>query len=887
VEVPGVEDEQLLQPEGLPRKVGSFELLEEIGRGGMGIVYRARDLKLEREVALKRPTADLLTRPGFRQRFFSEARSASKLMHPNIVTVFEVFEADDVPWMAMEHIDGASLRSMLSGRRSLPVHDALEYAEGLTDALRVAHLGNVLHRDVNPNNILIGRDGRARLTDFGLAEALGEIDAEDPYSERTTESRTPDRIAGTRGYMSPEQALGNTLDARSDIFSLGVVLYEMCTGEPAFAQHDSGNWLDALLNREPRNMAEIDPKIPAEVQTIVRKSIAKRPFQRYQSATEMLLDVSAARRRYDSDSGPISGDDDRTGLDAISKRVVFGAVALSAIALIVMIVALATRSNTPTVEWKPRQVTSSPGWEGQPAISPDGRTIAYVSDESGSLDIWAADVAGGGTLQLTTHLAVDHEPAWFPDGSAIAFVSDRSGTPAIWKVPRFGGDPVMLIEKAGQPAISPDGSQIAFVTPQRFCKLRVGVAPLENPTKVRVLTAENQGYWDHENPTWSPDGKMICFSDFRDLYLVPADGSETPVRLTTAHAKDRHPVWSGDGRWIFFSSAREGTTALWRVRSFGGEAQRLTLGTGPESEPSLTSDGHRVAYSTSSVDQGIALLARATGESTIISEDSVESSPVLAPDGSHVVFVSNRGGSYDLWKHELRGHEVLGPAARVTGLPGDVATPAYSRDGRWLAFFRVFEQQRDIWTLNQRGGLPNRVTEDPAFDIHPCFSPNGDRIAFVSQRGGNQGLWWIPVNEGQPTGEPVNINGPGTECAMFPRWSPRGDRLAWVSDNEAWTANVEYPAAARAATAGAMAMAVGWEPEGDRLLVSGTWGTDRVELRSVDLATGETTSLSPPVFFGKAEFFGLFDLTADGSIIAHMVSTRSGNIWVAELGDGP
>ena len=808
-------------------------------------------------------------------------------MHPNIVTVFEVFEAEGVPWMAMEFIDGASLRSMLAGNRPLPIYDALTYAEGLTDALRTAHLGNVLHRDVNPNNILVGSDGRARLTDFGLAQALDVLGEKAHYSERTTESQTPDRHAGTRGYMSPEQALGTNLDARTDIFSLGVVLYEMCTGVSAFAHHDSGNWLDSLLNKEPRNMAEIDSAIPVEVQSIVRKSIAKRPIQRYQSAAEMLLDVSAARRRYDSDSGPVSSGAIRNALSTPSKGLAIVAAALSFAALTVMIFMLATGPGDRPIDWKPRQVTAGPGWEGQPAISPDGKTIAYVSDESGSLDIWVADVGGGGSLQLTTHPAIDHDPTWYPDGSAIAFVSERTGTPSIWKIPRFGGDPLMLVEKSSQPSISRDGSHIAFVTPQQYCKLRVAVAPLAKPTKVRILTAANQGYWNHENPTWSPDGKTICFSDFRDLYLVPSDGSAPPERLTTAHAMDRNPVWSVDGRWIYFSSAREETTALWRVRPSGKDAQRLTLGTGPEREPSLTTDGRRVAYSTFSVGWDISVLERETGESTLISGDSDEDSPALAPDGSHIVFVSSRGGSHDIWSHKLRGHEVLGPASRLTDLPGDVATPAYSKDGQWLAFFRVFEQRRDIWTLNERGGVPNRVTQDPEFDIHPCFSPEGGRIAFVSRRGGGQGLWWLPVDNGKPTGEAKQLNFPGADCAMFPRWSPRGDKLAWVSDYEAWVGDIEDPSAARAVTAGAMAMAVGWEPQGDELLVSGTWGSDRIELRSVDLETGEVSSLVPPIFFGQANGFGLFDTTADGTVFAHMVSQRKGNIWVADLGDGP
>ena len=240
------------------RRVGTFEILDEIGRGGMGIVYRARDLKLQREVALKRPKPEMLERPELRRRFMTEARSASKLIHPHITTVHEVFEEDGVPWLVMELIEGASLRSMLAGGDPLPCEDVLRHAEGLTDALRVAHVGGVLHRDINPNNILIGTDGRARLNDFGLARAWAAPADSSQDTEESTEAYTADRVAGTRGYMSPEQALGKPVDPRSDIFSLGVVLYEMCAGRPAFFRRERGEWMDQLLHREPEPISSVN-----------------------------------------------------------------------------------------------------------------------------------------------------------------------------------------------------------------------------------------------------------------------------------------------------------------------------------------------------------------------------------------------------------------------------------------------------------------------------------------------------------------------------------------------------------------------------------------------------------------------------------------------------
>ena len=514
---PGDRGKSALHPKGLPLRVGDFEVVEEIGRGGMGIVYRARDLKLERHVALKRPLEKHLDRPGFDRRFLDEARAASKLMHPNIVTVFEVLEHGGVPWMAMEIVEGASLRSLLSGGRSLPLEDTLRYVEGLTDALRTAHLNQILHRDINPSNILIGRDGQARLSDFGLAQAIVGEDVPRGSQETTVEADAG-KGAGTRGYMSPEQVLGKPLDVRSDLFSLGVVLYEMCTGHAAFGDTRSGEWLDTLLNREPKPVSDYNPKIPRGCQDIITKVLSKRRFQRYQSATEMLVDIRAVRRKLESETGPISSPIARYGR---SRRWWWAAVGGSCALLAATgwwFGPWGSRQSSGPPQLNPRQVTTSPGWEGEPAVSPDGSMVAYTSDESGQIDIWVTDVGGGGSLRLTNHAGADRDPTWFPDGTEIAFVSDRSGVLSLWKVPRLGGEAVMLVENATNPAVSPDGRRIAFTTPQAFCKLRVAVASLQGPENVRVLTEANQGYWDHENPAWSPDGETLCFSDFRDLF---------------------------------------------------------------------------------------------------------------------------------------------------------------------------------------------------------------------------------------------------------------------------------------------------------------------------------------------------------------------------------
>jgi serine/threonine protein kinase len=506
---------------GEAHRVGMFEILNEIGRGGMGIVYRARDLRLQRLVALKRPHAELLERPGFHVKFIEEAQTASKIMHPNITTVFEVFEDEEVPWMVMELIDGASLRSLLDGQAPLPIEITLKHAEGLIDALRVAHLYGVLHRDIKPNNILVGGDGRARLSDFGLARARAEIPPTEQFSQATTETKTDGHVVGTRGYMSPEQALGKSLDCRTDIFSLGVVLYEMCTGHRAFPRSDSGEFLDALLHREPLPIPQLNSEIPIEFEEIVRKALAKRRFQRYQSANEMLLDVRALRRRLQSDPNYSASKAGRRWPRWPARRVSAVVVTSFLVMSVAGIVAFqrwrGIRSDETIPPLRPKRITSFPGAKIDPAISPDGNEVAFSLERGVTSDIWLTDVRGGKPLQLTENEAVDINPAWFPDGASIAFTRVTGDRSSVYRSPRLGGGAILMLPNAGHPSISPDGRMIAFSRADPGGFWRIWVAPIDALDRARQVTGKDSGLWDHLNPSWSPDGSTLCYEDFRDL----------------------------------------------------------------------------------------------------------------------------------------------------------------------------------------------------------------------------------------------------------------------------------------------------------------------------------------------------------------------------------
>lgn len=875
-------------------RLGHYEILDLLGSGGMGQVYRARDLKLERTVALKCPRPDLANDPAFRRRFLREARAASALSHPNIVQVFDALEEDGLPWTVMEFVDGPTLRALLHDRRTLRAEDILRHAEGLAGGLDTAHHAGFLHRDIKPSNVLIGRDGRARLTDFGLAKHLPSDPDPNPdlASTMTIEETHPGAVVGTHGYMAPEQALGRPVDQRADIFSLGAVLYEMCAGRPAFMASSQGDALDAVLHRDPVGIAGLNPEIPPELVRIVGKCLAKRADERYQSAADLLIDIRTLRRRVESGSSR-AGEVSWRWRDRLHSRSLraFAAVATLAVGGSIAFRVLPHRPGEAGIPvFTTRQLTAGPGWEVDPALSPDGILVAYaVSDGAARSDIYLMDVRGGEPMRLTDDPAADRQPAWFPDGRSLAFVSNRGGRTSVWKVSRLGGSPVLIVPDAKEPAISPDGQSIAFARRAAGGHDRIHVASLATPQSARVLTGDGDGMWDHEHPAWSHDGRTLCYSTWQGLRLVPAAGGKTR-RLTSDDVFSRDPAWSADDRFVYFTYLGHDETdlSIWRVAAGGGEPQRLTLGTGPEGQPSIPSNGSILAYSTSMVSREIILLDRRTELRARLVNNKIAYSPSFSPDNSKVYFTSNRSRSDDLWAQPLVEGRPQGPPKRLTDLPGGQATLAVSPDGRWVAFHRNLEGQRDIWIMPEAGGPAVNITNQGGMNVHPSWSPDSGRIAFSSDRDGRQHIWAMPVSGGQPAGPAQRVT-EGDALDEFPSWSPDGDRIAFIRA----TGDVDdvfiVPAEGglpRQLTHGCSPGDVEWEVPGDALLVSGSWGTDRMEIRRVPADGDDPEPLASPVVFGEESSEGDFCLSRDGRYVAYVEERLRGNIWVLETEGG-
>jgi len=857
--------------------------VREIGRSRRGIVYEAIQLSLERRVALKVLPTELTADPDKLRRFEREARILGSLVHPNVVTVHTVEAVDEFRFTTMELVQGRPLAERIPENGVSP-ESFLEWAIQLADAFKSAHELGIMHGDLRPDNIVLTENNRVKVLEFGLATLRGDFEESDSshIPTQSIDLVAKGELPEASAYLAPEQLRGGRVDHRADLYSLGVILYELATGRrPSFEESDR----DAT----PAPVTAFHPEYPTEVDGIIGDCLRIDPEHRCQSAVELMDDLEELKPRWlASARGSPATSGDRIGAERTRfpwQRVAAWSLPLLLLLSVPVLVRwLSSSGDTFLPEWTSRRLTVDPGWESEPALSPDGREVAFAAERTGDPEIWIVDVDGGAPRRLTADSATDSSPAWFPDGRSLAFVSDRGGRKSVWKLDRSGGPPSLLVPGGVDPALSPDGRQIAFARPDDSGNLRIAVAPIADPSRARLLTDADDGLWDHQAPAWSPDGETICYADFRDLWLVPSKGG-SPRKLTTAHGSDSDPVWSADGGSIYFSSLREGTTALWRVPSQGGTATRLTVGTGPEVQPSLSSDGRRVVFSTFGRNRDIWLLDLRSGRRAVIPGMRNESSPTFAPDLSRIVFGSNRQGTYDLWEQRLRNGEFEGPPTRLTDQRGNEALPAFSPDGNWIAYGRVLDQQRDIWITPAAGGLPFQLTTDPAVDFHPSWSPDGSGLVFASNRSGSYDLWTIRISEGSADGEPVQLT-TGETLELFPRWSPDGTRIAYMVegqvDSEVWVVGPDGAPPPRRVTQGSHARQVRWDRASGSLLVSGTWGSESVRILRVSVDSGASTPLEREAVLGLSGVAGLFDVSSDGRYVVYVREDPTGDVWVLE-----
>jgi Tol biopolymer transport system component len=879
-------------------RLGPYEIVSAIGAGGMGEVYRARDTRLDRDVAVK-VLPEAFAEDGDRlSRFEREAKAVAALSHPNILAIHDTGSHAGRMFVVTELLEGETLRARLQ-QGPMPVRKATEVATQIARGLAAAHDKGIIHRDLKPENVFLLKDGQVKVLDFGLARMIPTGAAE------TMPGVTdPGTVMGTVGYMAPEQVRGQIADGRADLFALGTVLYEMLTGNRAFQRDTAADTAVAIIKEDPRDLGGIRPDVPPALARIVRHCLEKNPEERFQSARDVAFALESA-----SDSGPSTihtpGTETAATQSRSSRALALGAIAIGAAVIVTTYLAWKRSSPalpsagdvaaTPIAIGAAAQLTADDGLEIDPAISPDGKMLAYAAGTATRMRIFIRPVTGGRTIPLSEGRdAFEFQPRWSPDGNQILFRTPDG----VFVASSLGGTSRRIIAgKVDAAAWSPTGKQLAIVR-----GTNLSVVELDGGAE-RILGSSTDELYSCD---WSSRGWIACalgnprsvlpggrFGNIAPsaLVLIPAAGGRF-IEATDRAALNQSPVWSADGRQLYFVSNRQGPRDIYMLHiaedgTVQGDARRVTTGLGAQAI-AFSTTAQRLVYVAYAARANIwSLPIPATGTvdtssaRSLTSGNQVVEALKVSWDGRWLLYDSSLHLNPELFRLPLAG----GPAERLTTDPADDFAPDLSPDGREVVYHSWRSGSRDIFIAPLDGGPLRQITASPFHEFCPLWSPDGAAIAFLDQsqeNGQTRGLFVLRRDGSGRWSQPV-----GLAKGMTGRhaWLPDGLSIAIprnggleIVTTDGGAARVVY---APAASADPEVESVAAAEDGRTLYFKSHDAEGRASIWAVPAAGGRPRLL---VRFNDPSRVSIrADFAAGAGRFFFTLEDRQADIWMAEI----